>query len=99
MVQHAAPRMSQGSITFTSGSLSSRPRPGTAMLAAILAAVEALTPALALELAPVRVNAVTSAPPGRFLRLRPRDRRPPTPPQRAKPCDPQAWRAIFNPVR
>jgi NAD(P)-dependent dehydrogenase (short-subunit alcohol dehydrogenase family) len=55
VVRHAAPRMQQGSITFTSGSLSSRPRPGTA----ILAAVEALAPALALELAPVRVNAVT----------------------------------------
>jgi NAD(P)-dependent dehydrogenase (short-subunit alcohol dehydrogenase family) len=59
VVRHAAPRMSQGSITFTSGSLSSRPRPGTAMLTAMLSAVEALAPALALELAPVRVNAVT----------------------------------------
>jgi NAD(P)-dependent dehydrogenase (short-subunit alcohol dehydrogenase family) len=59
VVRHAAPRMSQGSITVTSGSLSSRPRPGTAMLTAILSAVEALAPALALELAPVRVNAVT----------------------------------------
>jgi NAD(P)-dependent dehydrogenase (short-subunit alcohol dehydrogenase family) len=59
VVRHAAPRMAQGSITLTSGSLSSRPRPGTAMLTAMLAAVEALAPALALELAPVRVNAVT----------------------------------------
>jgi NAD(P)-dependent dehydrogenase (short-subunit alcohol dehydrogenase family) len=59
VVRHAAPRMSQGSITVTSGSLSSRPRPGTAMLTAMLSAVEALAPALALELAPVRVNAVT----------------------------------------
>lgn len=59
VVRHAAPRMSRGSITFTSGSLSSRPRTGTAMLTAILSAVEALAPALALELAPVRVNAVT----------------------------------------
>jgi NAD(P)-dependent dehydrogenase (short-subunit alcohol dehydrogenase family) len=56
VVRHAAPRMQQGSITFTSGSLSSRPRPGTAMLTAMLSAVEALAPALALELAPVRVN-------------------------------------------
>jgi hypothetical protein len=31
VVRHAAPRISQGSITLTSGSLSSRPRPGTAM--------------------------------------------------------------------
>jgi len=59
VVRHAASRMSQGAITFTSGSLSSRPRPGAAMLTAILSAVEALAPALVLELAPVRVNAVT----------------------------------------
>jgi NAD(P)-dependent dehydrogenase (short-subunit alcohol dehydrogenase family) len=51
--------MAQSSITFTSGSLSSCPRPGTAMLTAMRSAVEALAPALALELAPVRVNAIT----------------------------------------
>jgi len=56
---HAAPRMPQGSIIITSGSLSSRPRLGAAMLTAMLSAVEALAPALALELAPLRVNAVT----------------------------------------
>jgi NAD(P)-dependent dehydrogenase (short-subunit alcohol dehydrogenase family) len=55
VVRHTAPRMAQGSITCTSGSLSSRPRPGSAMLTATLSAVEALV----LELAPVRVNAVT----------------------------------------
>jgi NAD(P)-dependent dehydrogenase (short-subunit alcohol dehydrogenase family) len=59
VVRHAAPRMTQGSITFTSGGLSARPRLGAAMLTAALAGVEALAPALALELAPVRVNAVT----------------------------------------
>jgi NAD(P)-dependent dehydrogenase (short-subunit alcohol dehydrogenase family) len=59
VVRRAAPLMSQGSITFTSGGLSSRPRPGAAMLTGMLAAVEALARALALELAPVRVNAVT----------------------------------------
>ncbi|PON10641.1 short-chain dehydrogenase, partial [Candidatus Entotheonella serta] len=59
VVRHAAPRMHQGSIVLTSGTLSSRPRPGTAMLSAMLSAVEAMAPALALELAPVRVNAVT----------------------------------------
>jgi len=48
-----------GSITFTSGGMSTRPRPGSAMLTSMLAAVEALAPALALELAPVRVNVVT----------------------------------------
>jgi NAD(P)-dependent dehydrogenase (short-subunit alcohol dehydrogenase family) len=59
VVRHARPRMTGGSITFTSGGLSSRPRLGAAMITAALAAVEALAPALALELAPVRVNAVT----------------------------------------
>ncbi len=59
VVRQARPRQTEGSITFTSGSLSSRPRPGTAMFTASLAAVEALAPALALELAPVRVNVVT----------------------------------------
>ena len=59
MVRHVAPQMAQGSITFKSGSLSSRP--GTAMLTAILSAVEALAPALAREWAPVRVNAVPPA--------------------------------------
>jgi NAD(P)-dependent dehydrogenase (short-subunit alcohol dehydrogenase family) len=59
VVRQAAPRIQQGSITFTSGGLSSRPRLGAAMFTASLAAVEALAPALALELAPIRVNAVT----------------------------------------
>ena len=53
------PRMSQGLITVTSGSLSSLPRPGTTMLTVMRSAVETLAPALALELAPVRVHAVT----------------------------------------
>ncbi len=59
VVRSAAPKMTSGSITFTSGGLSSRPRLGTAMLTAVLASVEAITPALALELAPIRVNTVT----------------------------------------
>lgn len=59
VVRQAKPRMTEGSITFTSGTLSSRPRPGNAMFTAMLAAVEALAPALALELAPIRVNVVT----------------------------------------
>ena len=52
----------KGSITLFSGILSRRPSPGLASLAAINAAVEALGRALALELAPIRVNAVS---PGR----------------------------------
>lgn len=46
-----------GSITFISGSLADRPNAyGTAVLAAASAAMEAPARALALELAPVRVN-------------------------------------------
>jgi NAD(P)-dependent dehydrogenase (short-subunit alcohol dehydrogenase family) len=56
VVRHARPLMSGGSITFTTGYLSTRPRVGSAMSTAVLAGVEALTPALALELAPIRVN-------------------------------------------
>ncbi len=44
---------------MTSGSLSSHPCPGTAILTTMLSAVEALAPALALVLAPVRLKAVT----------------------------------------
>jgi NAD(P)-dependent dehydrogenase (short-subunit alcohol dehydrogenase family) len=49
----------RGSVTFFSGILSRRPSPGLACLAAINAAVEALGRALAVELAPVRVNVVS----------------------------------------
>lgn len=48
-----------GSITLTSGFSSSRPRSGWTMQASIQSAVEGLTRALAVELAPVRVNAVS----------------------------------------
>jgi NAD(P)-dependent dehydrogenase (short-subunit alcohol dehydrogenase family) len=59
VVRYAALRMAQRSITLTSGSLSSRAHHETAMLTAMRSAVEALAPALALELAPVCVNAIT----------------------------------------
>ena len=62
VVRPAAPQMSPGSITVTSGRLSSPPRPGTALLTAMWSAVEALAPALARELALVRINA-SSRPP------------------------------------
>ncbi|MBE9189622.1 SDR family oxidoreductase [Gloeocapsopsis crepidinum LEGE 06123] len=48
-----------GSIVLFSGILSRRPSPGYTVLAAINAAVEAFGRALALELAPVRVNVVS----------------------------------------
>lgn len=49
----------QGSITFYSGAYSAKPAPtGSAIAAAINSAVEGLARALALELAPIRVNVI-----------------------------------------
>ena len=47
-----------GSLVFTSGSASIRPQAGWALGASICAAMEGLTRALAVELAPLRVNLV-----------------------------------------
>jgi NAD(P)-dependent dehydrogenase (short-subunit alcohol dehydrogenase family) len=58
--QQAAPRITPpGSITFTSGVAASRPAPGGALAATVNGALEAMVRALALELAPIRVNAVS----------------------------------------
>ena len=48
-----------GSLTLVSGFLSIRPRPGSAIVGSANGALESLTRALALELAPVRVNCVS----------------------------------------
>ncbi|MBI2716785.1 MAG: SDR family oxidoreductase [Rhizobiales bacterium] len=48
-----------GSLTLVSGFLSVRPRPNSAIVGAANGAIESLTRALALELAPVRVNCVS----------------------------------------
>jgi NAD(P)-dependent dehydrogenase (short-subunit alcohol dehydrogenase family) len=48
-----------GSITFTSGIAGARPQAGWALGASICAGMEGLTRALAVELAPVRVNIVS----------------------------------------
>ena len=48
-----------GSLTLVSGFLSIRPRPNSAIVSALNGALESLTRALALELAPVRVNCVS----------------------------------------
>ncbi|QMU69598.1 SDR family oxidoreductase [Streptacidiphilus sp. P02-A3a] len=57
--KYATPKLRPGgSITFTSGAFATRPAPGASLGASITAAVEGLTRALALELAPLRVNAV-----------------------------------------
>ena len=58
-VHAAAPHLQPGgSITLTTGTAGRRPGPGWAVAASICGAVESLTRALAVELAPIRVNAV-----------------------------------------
>jgi NAD(P)-dependent dehydrogenase (short-subunit alcohol dehydrogenase family) len=58
-VKHAQTRIKPGgSIVLMSGSASSRPQTGWTLGAAICGAMEAITRALAVELAPVRVNSV-----------------------------------------
>jgi NAD(P)-dependent dehydrogenase (short-subunit alcohol dehydrogenase family) len=58
-VKYAAPNLrSDGSITLTSGVASSRPLSAWTIPSSILGAMESLTRALAVELAPLRVNAV-----------------------------------------
>src|ERR1700733_1958446 len=58
--QEAAPRMTAGtSMTFTSGIAASRPAPGGSLAAIVNGALESMVRALALELAPIRVNAVS----------------------------------------
>jgi len=47
-----------GSITLTTGTAADRPGPGWAAAAGVCGAMDALTRALAVELAPIRVNAV-----------------------------------------
>jgi NAD(P)-dependent dehydrogenase (short-subunit alcohol dehydrogenase family) len=51
-----------GSVTFVSGELTTRPSAGTAMLGAALTAMESLARSLALELAPRRFNTVSPGP-------------------------------------
>jgi NAD(P)-dependent dehydrogenase (short-subunit alcohol dehydrogenase family) len=58
-VSRAAKIKDGGSLTFISGFLSVRPSAGAVLQGAINAALEALARGLALELAPVRVNAVS----------------------------------------
>ena len=58
--QFAAPLMTAGaSMTFTSGIAAHRPAPGGALAAMANGALESMVRAFALELAPVRVNAVS----------------------------------------
>ncbi|MGW3280736.1 SDR family oxidoreductase [Nocardia rhamnosiphila] len=60
VVQAALPHLTPGaSITLVSAASAGGSMPGTAALAAVNAGVEATVPVLALELAPLRVNAVS----------------------------------------
>src|SRR5215472_7261495 len=62
-IKHAHKHISaSGSITLTDGMVAHRPRKGAALSTAMAGAVEHLTRGLALELAPVRVNAVCPGP-------------------------------------
>lgn len=56
--KYTARRMESGSITFMSGTSAWRPYPGSSVVAASGGAIEALGRALALELAPIRVNTI-----------------------------------------
>ncbi len=59
VINHAAPRIRPGgSIGLTTGTVGQRPVPGAALAAAGAGAAEGLVRGLAVELAPVRVNAV-----------------------------------------
>jgi len=58
-IKHAAPRIREGgSIALTDGMIAHRARKGAAISTAMAGAVEHLTRALAVDLAPIRVNAV-----------------------------------------
>ena len=60
LAKYGAPRlMPKGSITLTSGIAAYRPLPRGAVVATVNAALEGLIRALAVELAPLRVNAVS----------------------------------------
>jgi NAD(P)-dependent dehydrogenase (short-subunit alcohol dehydrogenase family) len=60
LAKHGAPRLAgAGSMTFVSGIAAHRPAARGSVVAAINAALEGLVRALAVELAPIRVNAVS----------------------------------------
>ena len=58
-VARAAEIRPDGSLTLVTGYLSTHPRSGAAIVSAVNGALESLTRGLALELAPIRVNAVS----------------------------------------
>jgi len=56
--KYAAPKMTEGSITICTGAGVARPRRGAAIVAAAAGSAELLARAVALEVAPVRVNII-----------------------------------------
>jgi NAD(P)-dependent dehydrogenase (short-subunit alcohol dehydrogenase family) len=56
--KHAAPKMTDGSITICSGVGVARPRRGSAVVAAAAGASDILARAVAQEIAPIRVNVI-----------------------------------------
>jgi NAD(P)-dependent dehydrogenase (short-subunit alcohol dehydrogenase family) len=59
-VKYGSPNIrKQGSIVLTTGIAGQRPRKGWVIAASVCGTIEALTRALAVELAPIRVNAVS----------------------------------------
>ncbi|WP_055493831.1 SDR family oxidoreductase [Streptomyces sp. TP-A0356] len=59
-VKYGAPWIREGgSVVLTTGTAGRRPLPGTTVAASLCGAMESLTRALALELAPIRVNVVS----------------------------------------
>jgi NAD(P)-dependent dehydrogenase (short-subunit alcohol dehydrogenase family) len=60
LVKHGAPRIApQGSFTFFSGFRAARPAAGSSITSLVNGGLEAFTRAMALELAPIRVNAIS----------------------------------------
>lgn len=60
LVQHGVKNLREGgSILLFSGLAADRPGPGTVIVAALNAGIEGFTRALAVELAPIRVNAIS----------------------------------------
>ena len=58
LCKHAAPKMTSGSITICTGAGVGRPRAGGAIVSAAAGGSEVLAKAMALELAPIRVNVI-----------------------------------------
>jgi NAD(P)-dependent dehydrogenase (short-subunit alcohol dehydrogenase family) len=59
LAKHGAPKLTAGgSLTLTDGMIAHKPMKGAAVSSAMAGAIEHLTRALAVELAPLRVNAV-----------------------------------------